>query len=194
MIKCDLMHHCVLKCLRPQIVTHSWSGLVCHRGFQGGTSAYVAVRKGSIVGNGGVGESPSLLFLVPLTLSGDEEGVRSRAGRARGSTHAGRPPPGGAVRFWLFHPVQDPGGRVWVEREGAVGHVPAWAGRPYPSRDWCGGVTSRFGRTCGFGLTRGRTASATWSSRSTQVNTETFFLRHRRYGRSLVGWRTHAGG
>ncbi len=63
------------------------------------TSAYVAVRKGSIVGNGGVGESPSLLFLVPLTLSGDEEGVRSRAGRARGSAHAGRPPPGGAVRF-----------------------------------------------------------------------------------------------
>ncbi len=62
-------------------------------------TTYVAVRKGSIVGNGGVGESPSLLFLVPLTLSGDEEGVRSRAGRARGSTHAGRPPPGGAVRF-----------------------------------------------------------------------------------------------
>ncbi len=26
--------------------------------------------------------------------------------------HAGRPPPGGAVRFRLFHPVQDPGGRV----------------------------------------------------------------------------------
>ncbi len=48
---------------------------VCHRSFQSGTSAYVAVRKGSIVGNGGVGESPSLLFLVPLTFSGDEEGV-----------------------------------------------------------------------------------------------------------------------
>ncbi len=135
-----------------------------------------------------------LLFLVPLTLSGDEEGVRSRAGRARGSAHAGRPPPGGAVRFWLFHPVQDPGGRVWVEREGAVGHVPAWAGRPYPSRDRRGGVTSRVGRTCGSGLTRGCTASATRSSWSTQVNTEISFLRHRRYGRSLVGWRTHAGG
>ncbi len=59
-----------------------------------------------------MGELPSMLFLVPLTLSGDEEGVRSRAGRARGSAHAGRPPPGGAVRFRLFHPVQDPGGRV----------------------------------------------------------------------------------
>ncbi len=167
---------------------------VCHRSFQSGTSAYVAVRKGSIVGNGGVGKSPSLLFLVPLTLSGDEEGVRSRAGRARGSAHAGRSPPGGAVRFWLFHPVQDPGGRVWVEREGAVRHVPAWAGRPYPTRDRRGGVTSRVERTCGFGLTRGCTASATRSSRSTQVNTEISFLRHRRYGRSLVGWRTHAGG
>ncbi len=167
---------------------------VCHRSFQSGTSAYVAVRKGSIVGNGGVGESPSLLFLVPLTLSGDEEGVRSRAGRARGSAHAGRPPPGGAVRFWLFHPVQDPGGRVWVEREGAVGHVPAWAGRPYPPRDRRGGVTSRVGRTCGSGLTRGCTASATRSSWSTQVNTEISFLRHRRYGRSLAVWRTHAGG
>ncbi len=43
------------------------------------------------------------------------------------------------------------------------------------------------GRTCGFGLTRGCTASATRSSRSTQVNTEISFLRHRRYGRSLVG-------
>ncbi len=38
-------------------------------------SAYVAVRKGSIVGNGGVGELPSMLFLVPLTLSEDEEGI-----------------------------------------------------------------------------------------------------------------------
>ncbi len=37
-------------------------------------------------------------------------------------------------------------------------------------------------------------ASATRSSWSTQVNTEISFLRHRRYGRSLVGWRTHAGG
>ncbi len=26
-------------------------------------------------GNGGVGELPSLLFLVPLTLTGDEEGL-----------------------------------------------------------------------------------------------------------------------
>ncbi len=33
------------------------------------------------------------------------------------------------------------------------------------------------GRTCGFGLTRGCTASATRSSRSTQVNTEISFLR-----------------
>ncbi len=46
-----------------------------HGGLQCGTSASVAVRKGSIVGNGGVGELPSMLFLVPLTLSGDEEGV-----------------------------------------------------------------------------------------------------------------------
>ncbi len=38
-----------------------------------------------------------------------------------------------------------------------------------------------------IGLTRGCTASATRSSRSTQVNTEISFLRHRRYGRSLVG-------
>ncbi len=167
---------------------------VRHRNFQGGTSAYVAVRKGSIVGNGGVGKLPSLLFLVPLTLSGDEEGVRSRAGRARGSAHAGRPPPGGAVRFRLFHTVQDPGSGVWVEREGAVGHVPAWAGWPYPTGDRCGGVTSRVGRTCGPGLTRGCTASATRSTRSTQVNTGTSFPQHRRYGQSLVGWRTHAGG
>ncbi len=55
--------------------------------------------KAALWGTAVVAESPSLLFLVPLTLSGDEEGVRSRAGRARGSTHAGRPPPGGAVRF-----------------------------------------------------------------------------------------------
>ncbi len=48
---------------------------VRHGGFQGGTSAYVAVREGSIVGNGDVGELPFMLFLVPLTLSGDEEGV-----------------------------------------------------------------------------------------------------------------------
>ncbi len=41
--------------------------------------------------------------------------------------HAGRSPPGGAIRFRLFHSVQDPGGGVWVEREGAVGYVPAWA-------------------------------------------------------------------
>ncbi len=64
------------------------------------------------MGNGGVGELPSMLFLVPLTFPGDEESVRSRAGRARGSAHAGRSPPGGAIRFRLFHPVPDPGGGV----------------------------------------------------------------------------------
>ncbi len=46
------------------------------------------------MGNGGVGELPSMLFLVPLTFPGDEESVRSRAGRARGSAHAGQSPPG----------------------------------------------------------------------------------------------------
>ncbi len=30
--------------------------------------------KAAIMGNGGVGELPSLLFLVPLTLTGDEGG------------------------------------------------------------------------------------------------------------------------
>ncbi len=55
------------------------------------------------MGNGGVGELPSMLFLVPLTFPGDEESVRS---------HAGRSPPGGAIRFRLFHSVQDPGGGV----------------------------------------------------------------------------------
>ncbi len=146
------------------------------------------------MGNGGVGELPSLLFLVPLTLTGDEESFWSRAGQTRGSAHAGRPPPGGAVRLWLFHPVQDPGSGVWVEREGAVGHVPAWAGWPYPKGDRGGGVTPRVGWTCGSSLTRGCTASATRSTRSTQVNTGRVFSRRWRYGQSLVGWRTHAGG
>ncbi len=46
-----------------------------HGGIEGGFSADVAVREGSIVGNGGVGELPSMLFLVPLTFPGDEESV-----------------------------------------------------------------------------------------------------------------------
>ncbi len=55
---------------------------VRHGGIEGGFSADVAVGEGSIVGNSGVGESPSLLLLVPLTFLGDEESFRSRAGRA----------------------------------------------------------------------------------------------------------------
>ncbi len=84
------------------------------------------------MGNGGVGESPSLLFLVPLTLSGDEEGCSIRA---RGSTHAGRPPPGGRSPF-LTIPSSSGPWRQSVSGTGKrVGTCPAWAGRPYPSRD-----------------------------------------------------------
>ncbi len=103
---------------------------VRHRGVQGGVGSHAAVWKGCVMGNGGVGESSSLLFLVPRTIRGDEEGLRPRGSRARGGAQAGRSPPGWKICLGLFHRVPNPGGGVQVERGGAVGHVPAWVGWP----------------------------------------------------------------
>ncbi|XP_042611948.1 uncharacterized protein LOC109067520 isoform X4 [Cyprinus carpio] len=90
---------------------------------------------GRVMGDSGVGESPSVLHLVPRPLRGDEEGLRPGRSRQGSRSSVSRPLTRGSVGGGLFHPVPHLGGRVPVERGGAVGSIPAWAGRPCSQRD-----------------------------------------------------------
>ncbi len=135
---------------------------VRHRGVQGGVSSHPAVWEGGPMGNGGVGEPSFLLLLVSCTFWGDEESLRPRGSRAWSGTQAGRSPPGWKICLGLLHRVPNPGGRVQVERGGAVGHVPAWVSWPDPEGDVHQGVAYPLGWIDWVGSPCWLSATATW--------------------------------
>ncbi len=87
------------------------------------------------MGDGGEGEPRPLLRLVPGTLRRDEEGLRPGGGRQGHCQTSRRSQTRWSLSRRLFHRVPHVSGWVQLEREGSVGYVPAWAGRPGPEGD-----------------------------------------------------------
>ncbi len=148
------------------------------------------------MGNGGVGETGSLLHLVPDTLGWDEEGLRPCQHRERSSPHTSGTEAGGEISLRLLHWIPDSSCRVSMERGGAVGHVPAWAGWPHPEGDLRPGPAHVPQRSYRTGPSSRRTAisdRATDAAQSRDRWSHESTVQRRGCGQSRLRSRAHAG-